>query len=118
MYKFPKNFNANVFIDHILEMICFNVNQATLHFSGSISICAGGPFEFQKSPNTGEVEIVDFPTAQSDLMQLLECSVSQVFLENEDTLTLVFDNSQRLRFLPDSSYESYHLNIDGGTITI
>jgi hypothetical protein len=68
-----------------------------------------GSFGYQLTP-TQELEIVEAPVLQSNLMQLLGHSTIRAFGDDKGTLTLEFEDGQILRYLDDTPmYESYHI---------
>jgi hypothetical protein len=118
MYKFPEDFNINVFLGQTLEMICFNANQIYLHFCDEKSVCIECDFEYFKSDYQIYADLINIPVFTSDLMQLLECKITAVSIEDEAILNFKFDNNQRLRLLPDKQYEGFKIKVKGREIII
>jgi hypothetical protein len=109
MYGLPKDFDASFLVGLTLEMVCFNINQVYLHFSDHVMITIEGDLVHQISPSD-DTSNISPPIHESNLMQLLEHSVSNAFGDDEGTLTMVFDNGQTLKCLDTSpNYESYQI---------
>jgi hypothetical protein len=117
MYGLPENFDASFFVGQTLEMVSFNANQLYLHFSGKITITVESTFSYQ-SGNT-QPATIRVPVKQSNLMQLLEHTVSKASGDRNGTLTLVFDNDDLLQCFDSSkSYESYQIKYGNRTIVV
>lgn len=111
MFEFPPEFDVDVFVGSTLELISFNATQVHFYFdSGRISVCTYSPF---KRTTDAHVEVVRMPVLQSDLMVLIEHSVTEAATEDGQFLILTFDNGQVLRFETVGGYESYEVVVDG-----
>jgi hypothetical protein len=118
MYKFPDDFDTNVFIGNALEDICFSKNQVSLGFSNNISIIAEADISHQQAGESVTTIIV-IPVATSNLMGLLEHRIVAAFVQEGEKLILRFDSGDVLSFCDIAEdFESYHLMIGGHAITI
>ena len=68
-----------------------------------------GKFLHKKGAQTHLAPVLAVPTITSDLMLLLERSVSIASGSEDGTLTLVFDNRHILKCFDDRHYESYRI---------
>ena len=119
MYGLPKDFDATFLVGLTLEMICFNINQVYLHFSDHVMITIEGDFLYQVSPSDNASRTTSPPILKSNLMQLLEHSVSKASGDKDGTLTMVFDNGQIIKLLDTlPNYESYKFKHGERTIIV
>lgn len=111
MYGLPSDFDASFFVGVTLEMICFNANQISLQFDKKVVLTIEGRYLHKKGAADQPAQIVSLPVSKSDLMLLLERSVSLASGAEDGTLTLVFDNRHSLTCFDDAQYESYRIKI-------
>ena len=109
MYGLPPNFDTSVFVGKTLQMICFNANQIYLHFASDLVLTIEGKFLHKKGAADQLAQALAVPITTSDLMLLLERSVSIASGSEDGTLTLVFDNRHILKCFDDRQYESYRI---------
>ena len=114
MHRLPKDFDASVIAGRTLEQVCFNSNQIALHFDDDLSIVIESAYSHVTDPTMCGNRILAIPVSTSDLMQLLQCSVSSASGDDEGTLTLLFENDHTLKIYDNSNdYESYTINCRG-----
>ena len=120
MNKLPEDFDSNILVGHILEMICFNANQIYFHFNDRIFITAETTFLYQKPPEYGGQNEIKVPAWDSDLMRLVEHRISMASVEDRHILTIEFDNGFMLRFSDTAPgvYELYKITIRNNTIIV
>ncbi len=119
MYGLPADFNTSVFVGQGLESVCFNVNQIHFRFDNKLSISCEGHFAYFTEQEEKEQNIQKIPVTSSGVMHLLGHRVVDARAERDGTLTLRFDNEQRLVFYDNSpQYEAYHIQIGDKTIIV
>jgi hypothetical protein len=119
MYKFPDDFDGRAFVGRTLEMICFNANQVYLHFDKKVSICAESSFLLSKHSSDEDRVIVSIPLKNSEMVELLDHSVTEIAISDRRNLTLRFDHGQSLSFVDQSElYESFRFVIGDTTIIV
>ena len=110
MYGLPEDFDGAFFVGRTLELVCFSENQVSLHFGGDISITIESSFSHQKDSSESSGQVVNVPASESDLMQLLDQSVTEVSASRDGTLVLTFTNGHVFKCFDDShQFESYHI---------
>jgi hypothetical protein len=118
VYGLPENFDASFLVGQTLEMVSFNANQLYLHFSGHITITVEGTFSYQ-NVSFQSAQPIHVPVQESNLMQLLEHTVSQASGDRNGTLSLAFDNGQIFQCFDSSKgYESYQIKIGEKVIVV
>jgi len=118
MNGLPKNFDGSFLVGCALEMVCFNATQMYLHFSKGVTITVEGTFSYRKTASQA-APAIKVPVKESDLMQLLEQSVSKVTGDQSGALTLSFSNGQIFKCFDSSKhYESYQIKIGDKVIVI
>ena len=118
MYGLPKEFDGKFLVGRTLEMVCFNQNQVYLHFDAKVTITVESAFSHQGARGEA-IRLIELPVEVSDLMVLLESSVSDVEGSKDGTLSLFFDNGHILRIYDDSpQYESYKIENGDAVIIV
>ena len=113
MYRLPKDFDGSFLVGRTLEMVCFNQNQVYLHFDAKITITIESSFSSQND------QIISVPVRESNLMKLLELTVSEVQGEEDGTLLLTFSNGEMLKIYDTSQqYESYRITYKDNVIIV
>ena len=111
MYGLPENFDTSFIQGQTLEMVSFNANQLYLHFSGHVMITVEATFLYQESASQ-PAKPVQVPVKESNLMQLVEHTVTKASGDKNGTLSLFFDNGQTFQCFDSSkNYESYQIKI-------
>lgn len=109
MYGLPEDFTGTFLVGRVLEQICFSQNQICLHFDSNVSITIESAFSHDYGREAHST-IIYIPALQSDLMQFLGFSISEVFGKKDGTLCLVFENGQTFKCFDTSpQFESYHI---------
>jgi len=118
MYGLPKDFDTNLFLGRNLELICFSENQVTFHFDGELRLTALNAFSYRRAGPIGSEQTYEFPIVQTDVLEVLGSSIVQTDRADMGSLTLTFENSQRITFFDNSSeYESYIIDYhDSSTV--
>lgn len=111
MYRFPEGFDGGFLLGKTLELVCFSANQVCLHFNDNVLIVIEEAFSYRQINNGDKAEVVqEVPVKDSNLMQLLEQTVSDVLTNTDGTLTLRFGNGDVVRcFAAATNYECYHI---------
>jgi Family of unknown function (DUF6188) len=106
MYGLPHDIDLAFFIQQTLLQVCIGACDLILNFEG-VSVTVTSSVGFADS--TGAFRRYDdFPRAASDLVTLLNQSVTSAEGDNAGTLTLRFDGAATLSIYDDSKqYESY-----------
>ena len=113
MYGLPKDFDGNVLVGRVLEMVCFNENQVYLHFDRKTTITIEVAFSY------GSDQVIEIPVKESNLMESLGASVTEAHGDEHGTLSLLFDNGQTLKvYDPSKQYESYTISYEGKVIIV
>jgi hypothetical protein len=117
MYKLPQDFSGAFFVGERLELICFSINQMTLHFSNDIAITLEGSFSFCCSAQQPVLE--NFPVTSSGIMSLLDKKVVDVFCNEESLLRLIFEQGYVFECYDSSpNYESYKIRYKNTEIIV
>ena len=118
MYGLSPQFDVGVFQGKKLDLLCFSANTLSLSFEDNVSITIMGSLIYRQEPH----EIVDkqhIPLLTSNLMGLIDKSVSRADGCEDGTLTLYFDNGHILTLLDDSrQYESYIIRVGTKEIVV
>ena len=113
MYGLPKNFDGSFLKGRVLELVCFSQNNLTLHFGAKIKIRIESAFAYKTEL------VIDVPTNESNLMELLGASVLSAHGDENGTLTLLFTDRQTLKVYDTSKqYESYVITYEGTEIIV
>jgi len=109
MYGLPKDHDASFLVGHTLEMICFTENTISFHFGDKIIITVEGVFSYQESKDDRDIELIEVPVKESNLMYLMGKEVSHAQCSEDGTLSLQFNNGHVLRCHDTPHYESYKI---------
>lgn len=113
MYGLPKNFDGSFLVGHTLEMVCFAQYQVNLHFDSKINIRIESSFSYKVE------HPVKMPVQNSNLMELLGMTVTEVHGSEDGTLNLLFENGQLLKIYDTSKqFESYIITFEGKEIIV
>jgi hypothetical protein len=93
-----------------VELLCFAQFGVYIHLRDGILLTVEADFEHVHG-DTQERHLTTFPTSQSSLMRLLECSVISAIVESSGGLRLTFSNGDRLELSKRLEFESYQLRI-------
>ena len=108
MHGLPRSFDPTFFVGRQMEMVCFNENQVYLHFDHKISIVIEAALRHEYGSGCDQVD--SMPVTTSRLMRLLGAEVRNAKATIDGTLTLQFDNGDRLTCFDTSrSFESYRI---------
>lgn len=109
MYGIPKDFDGQFIKDSVLEMICFSSNQIYFHFSKDILITLESSYSYYEKGKAPD-ELITVPVKKSNLMELLEKSVVEVYCTTAGILKLCFENNMILEFFDTTeNFESYQI---------
>jgi hypothetical protein len=112
MHGLPTDFDFNVLIGHLLELLCFSQNTISLNFSGDVMITIEGGFSYSRDPTNVPPKVLQVPVVESDVMALLGQTITKASGDERGTLTLEFGNGARFMCYDDSTqFESYHIVI-------
>ncbi|MDE1901669.1 MAG: hypothetical protein KGI37_08510 [Alphaproteobacteria bacterium] len=117
MYSFPKDVDLSLLNGSTLEMICFNINQISLHFEKRASVIVESSLRYTQPGKTAQM--LSPPVRQADIMQLIGRRIEHAASTATNSLLLSFGDAGQIECVasPDG-YESYHLSFDGKTITV
>jgi|APFre7841882630_1041343.scaffolds.fasta_scaffold58662_2 hypothetical protein len=118
MYGLPTQFDVAVFVGKTLDLICYSANTISFSFTEDVIITIMGSFiyrqELHEISNKQSVRLLS-----SNLMGLIDKSVSRADGWQDGTLNLYFDNGHILTLLDDSQqYESYIIQIGNKEIVV
>jgi hypothetical protein len=117
MYGLPKDFDGSSLIGRTLEMVCFNLNQISLHFGDHVMITVEGALTYQSV--SGVVQKLSPPVVETNIMQLVGRELVRVVGSPGGTLSLTFDNGHIVECLDTSAdYESYRISFGGQMIIV
>ena len=119
MYGLPDGFNANRFVGHTLEQVCFSENTVDLCFDQRVSVTIESSLSVAADETGMAPERVRVPVSESRLMQLLGAMVVSAEATNDGTLTLRFSNGYTVACYDDMpQYESYRLTFGDEEIVV
>jgi hypothetical protein len=111
MYGLPKGVDLSFFVGKRLDSVSFAEFVMFFNFDDNVTVTLGSSFLHQQSKDAESPKFDDrqsVPVKHSALMQLVGRSVVSATGDDEGTLTLCFDDGQRLSFFEDRCpYESY-----------
>lgn len=97
-----------------VDSICFYRYEGYLTFENRNRLSFSAPFRFAERQILSDAPVFEFPLAESKLVRVLGCQVSQVKCDTDGTLELRFSNGDVLIiYANDPAYEAYTLLIDG-----
>lgn len=98
-----------------VELLCFAQFSAYIHFQDQILLTVEAEFEHVHGDSQAR-QVTTFPTQQSSLMRLLECTVISATVESDGCLQLIFSNGDGLTISKRPEFESYHLRIGSTSV--
>lgn len=113
MYDLPESFDANRFVDRVLETIGFASNVVTFTFEPQavLSIQYGYSYRTEQS-HPIRTEFV--PVGETSVVSLMGASVESCSVFRKRELVIRFTRGGRLRCLETAEpYESYIIEVDG-----
>jgi len=119
MYRLPEDFDGMFFVGRTIEQVCFSQNQLSMHFDHQIVLTIESAFSLGETDSASSNKLQRIPVSNSDLMQLLGFRVTNVRIEEQNTLCLIFQNGKEFRCYDDANdYESYQIRNGAKTIIV
>ena len=100
---------------------CVTYGKYTIHigFESGDNLSILGPFRFGPADRLADARINEFPLADSILIRILGCSVTETVCDEDGTLSLRFSNEDWLIvYANDPMYEAYTLLIRGNEYVV
>jgi hypothetical protein len=108
MFGLPKEFDPSFLRGRTLDMVCFTLHQANLHFSDGFLVSVEGDLSLDAGDR------MRLPEVLPPLYVLIDQQVENVSSTPEGTLSLQFKNGRTIHVLDSSEkFESYVISEKG-----